>query len=82
MKRKLMTSYLFEDIFNKFHLFFQLEKQRDSKFLYDISFGFVPRSFDPKIEIDKILIEEEDEVPEMYFCLKGKVGIGYYLARK
>lgn len=28
---------------------------------------------------DRLILDEEDEVTDMYFILEGKVGIGYYL---
>jgi hypothetical protein len=78
MRRRLLTSYIFEDVFHKFMHFFKIRERRESKFLYDISFGFMPRLFNPHIDPeDKILYEEESEVPEMYFCLDGKVGVGF-----
>jgi hypothetical protein len=78
MRRRLLTQYIFEDVFHKFMHFFKTRERRESKFLYDISFGFMPRMFNPHIDPDdKILYEEESEVPEMYFCLEGKVGIGF-----
>lgn len=81
MKRKLMTNYLFEDIFKNFKFFFKTsqDSNREQKFLYDISFGFLPRSFDPGADSEDLVIyDEEDEVPEMYFCLEGVVHIGYF----
>mmetsp|Transcript_45118 Transcript_45118/g.32971 ORF Transcript_45118/g.32971 Transcript_45118/m.32971 type:complete len:134 (+) Transcript_45118:191-592(+) len=77
MKRKLMTAYLFQDIFQHYKQFFKVHWNRDSKFLYDISFGFLPRYFDPADADDQVLCEEEQEVPEMLFALEGKVGVGY-----
>jgi len=81
MKRKLMTNYLFEDIFKNFKFFFKSTKDsnREQKFLYDVSYGFLPREFDPENEKDdEIIYNEEDEVPEMYFCLEGIVSVGYF----
>ena len=38
----------------------------------------MPRNFNPNIDSeDKIIYGEEEEVPEMYFCLEGKIGIGF-----
>jgi len=40
----------------------------------------MPRRFDPSSsEDDKIIYDEEDEVPEMYFILEGHIAIGYSL---
>lgn len=73
-----MIHYLFDDIFYKFRFFFNTQKYKDSKFLYDISFGLKPRKFDSNDD-DKLIYDEEDEVSEMYFIMEGTVGIGYYL---
>lgn len=48
-------------------------ENRESKFLYDVSYGFMPREFADK----EIIYDEGDEVPEMYFIMDGKVKIGY-----
>ena len=37
----------------------------------------MPRNFNPADPDDKVIYDEESEVPEMYFCLEGKVAIGY-----
>ena len=73
-----MTNYLFEDILYKFRMFFHTNENRESRFLYDVSFGFMPRRFEPTEE-DRIIYDEEEEVPEMYFIVEGTVGIGYSL---
>ena len=78
IKRQLMTDHLFKDLFIKFKTFFHTKEFKDSKVLYDISFGFMPRFFDDKSD-DKYIYYEEDEVPEMYFIIGGTVGIGYSL---
>ena len=63
-----MIHYLFDDIFYKFRFFFNSQKHKDSKFLYDISFGLKPRKED-----EKLIYDEEDEVSEMYFIQEGTV---------
>jgi hypothetical protein len=73
-----MSDHLFRDIFKKFSYFFHTGENKESRLLYDISFGFIPRQFDTT-EDDKVIYDEEDEVPEMYFILEGCVGIGYKL---
>jgi hypothetical protein len=78
IKRAIMISYLFHDIFFKFRQFFKTFENRDSKFLYDIAFGFMPRKF----EEGEIIYDEDDEVPEMYFIIDGEVGVGYRLPHK
>lgn len=42
----------------------------------DFTIGFMPRKFND-IGEDRIIYEEEQEVAEMYFIVKGFVGIGY-----
>ncbi|CDW87085.1 cation channel family protein [Stylonychia lemnae] len=59
-------------------MFFNTQENRESRFLYDVSFGFMPRKFEPTEE-DKIIYDEEEEVPEMYFIVEGQIGIGYSL---
>jgi hypothetical protein len=73
-----MTKYLFEDIFRKFYRFFNYSENKESRFLYDVAFGFMPRRFEPTDE-DKIIYDEEDDVSEMYFILEGTIGVGYNL---
>jgi len=70
--------YLFSDIFKQFKRFFNIESVKDTRFLYDIAFGFMPRKFEPTEE-DKMIYDEEEEVPEMYFIMEGIVGIGFSL---
>jgi len=73
-----MTVYLFSDIFKQFKRFFNVDSAKESRFLYDIAFGFMPRKFEPTEE-DKVIYDEEDEVPEMYFMTEGIIGIGFSL---
>jgi len=75
IKRTIMTSYLFQDIFYKFQVFFNTYENIESKLLYDVSFGFMPRKFDE----NEIIYDEDDEVPEIYFILEGTIGAGYRL---
>tara|TARA_B110000285_G_C15112535_1_gene612012 strand:+ start:1526 stop:2086 length:561 start_codon:yes stop_codon:yes gene_type:complete len=46
--------------------------------LYDVSFGLRPRKYD-RSEEERLILDEEDEVSEMYFIQEGIIGIGYYL---
>ena len=50
----------------------------NSNFLFEICFGLQPSKFTTNHE-DRLLLDEEDEVIDMYFIMEGKVGIGYYL---
>jgi hypothetical protein len=73
-----MIHYLFDDIIYKYRAFFHSSEHHNSKFLYDICFGFRPQKFD-NIDEDKLILDEEHEVTDMYFIQQGVVGIGYYL---
>ncbi|CAI2386506.1 unnamed protein product [Moneuplotes crassus] len=75
IKRTIMTNYLFQDIFYKFKEFFNTYENIESKFLYDVSFGFMPRKFDE----NELIYDEESEVPEVYFIMEGTVGVGFRL---
>lgn len=43
-----------------------------------MSFGLRPRKYD-RSEEERLILDEEDEVSEMYFIQEGIIGIGYYL---
>jgi hypothetical protein len=73
IKRTIMTNYLFQDVFYKFKEFFNTYENIESKFLYDVSFGFMPRKFEEK----EVIYDEEDEVPEIYFIMEGTIGVGF-----
>ena len=73
-----MVQYLFDDIIFKHREFFNTHENRKSKFLYDICFGFKPQKFD-MYESMNLILDEENEVTDMYFIQEGCVGIGYYL---
>lgn len=59
-------------------MFFNPQKYKDSKFLYEVAFGLMPRNFSEKLD-ENIIFDEEEEVLEMYFIVSGSVGIGYHL---
>jgi hypothetical protein len=42
--------------------------------MYDMSTGFLPRFFDSQNTLDKVIYEEDQEVPEMYFVISGLIG--------
>jgi len=65
-------------LFKQFKRFFVLDSSKDTRFFYDIAFGFMPRKFEATEE-DQIIYDEEEEVPEMYFVTEGIVGIGFSL---
>ena len=70
--------FLFDDIFYNFRSFFKPEKYKDSKFLFDVAFGLMPRLFVDSEE-ENIILDEEEDVLEMYFVMQGTVGVGYHL---
>lgn len=72
IKRAIMTNYLFEDVFWHFRMFFDTKKYKDHKFLYEVAFHFMPRKFE-NTEIDSLIYAPDDDVPEMYFIMSGKV---------
>jgi hypothetical protein len=74
----MILNYLFDDVIYKFRAFFFTVENMDSKFLYDICFDIKPAKFD-LTEHDQLILDEENEVSEMYFIQEGIVGIGYYL---
>ena len=78
IKRGIIVHFLFDDLFYNFRYFFNPQKLKDSKFLYDIAFGLMPRHFSEK-EDEDIILDEEEEVLEMYFIVSGSVGVGYHL---
>lgn len=47
----------------------------ETSFLYHFSLGFQPRYFDSEDDQDKFIYEEGSEVCEMYFFIKGIIGI-------
>jgi hypothetical protein len=56
--------------------FFKPGKEFDPNFLYQITFGFMPRQFKNTPE-DRYLYEEEGDVSEIYFIQKGEWGIAF-----
>lgn len=57
----------------KFRQFFNTFENRETNFLYDITFGFLPRKFNET----EIIYDEEDDVTEIYFIMEGTVGAGF-----
>ncbi len=72
---RIMSDYLFSDIFSQYDRFFSRDLRADKRFLCKFAFGLLPRRFDPTDPMDKIIYEEDQEVGEMYFVQQGKVGI-------
>ena len=75
-----MIHYLFEDVFYQFKRFFTSDTELDRQFIFDCSFGLIPRKFDnDPDDDDRIIQEEEDEAKEMYFMHDGVVGVAFSL---
>ena len=55
-----------------------MESVHDARFLYECGLGLMPRRFSPTSD-DKIIYDEESDVPELYFVMEGTVGIGFRL---
>jgi hypothetical protein len=76
-----MIVYLFSDVYREYSRFFNVDLPEENNFLYDISFGFMPRKFEPTEE-DRIIYDEEEEVSEMYFISEGSIEIAFSLIGK
>jgi len=74
----IMCKFLFEDIIMNpaFKSFFRPGREFDSNFVYEVSFGFMPRQFRNSKE-DRYILEEEGDVTEIYFIVNGEWAIGY-----
>jgi hypothetical protein len=73
-----MCKFLFQDIFElpAFKSFFKMGREFDDNFVYEIAFGFMPRLFKNTPE-DRYMLEEEENVTEIYFIIKGEWAIAY-----
>lgn len=78
VKNYIMKNYLFDDIIFNHRFFFNTNENKNSKFLYDVCFGLVPAKFDSS-ESDRLILDEDNYVTDLYFIQEGTVGIGYYL---
>lgn len=76
LKIQVTTGYLFADIFKQFRRFFMVESVHDARFLQEFGFGLMPRKFAPT-DIDRIIYDEEEDIPEFYFVIEGVVDIGF-----
>jgi hypothetical protein len=67
-----LTSWI-PNNFIKIHFFrLNLYIKIHQKFIYELSKGFLPRNFNPvSDQSDEYSYDEEDDVPEMYFCIEG-----------
>lgn len=80
IQKHIIINYLFDDVISRYKYFFNTEENKNSLFLYDISFGLKPIKFKfDNNEDDVLILDEENEVSDFYFIQTGSVGIGYYL---
>lgn len=73
-----MTKFLFGDIIRRqsFRNFFRIGSDFDTNFVYQVAFGFMPRHFEANSR-DRYIFNEEGDVTEIYFIVKGDWAIGY-----
>jgi hypothetical protein len=78
IQEHIMCKFLFQDIFElpAFKSFFKMGREFDDNFVYEIAFGFMPRLFKNTAE-DRYMLEEEENVTEIYFIIKGEWAIAY-----
>ena len=74
----IMTKFLFNDLIKRpsFRNFFDIGKEFDSNFVYQVAFGFMPRRFEANAD-DRFILNEEGDVTEIYFIVRGEWAIGY-----
>lgn len=77
IKRYIMRSYLYADVFDTHNKFISSQKNYDESFIYDLAFGFQPRMFDGASHSDRFIYEEGDHAAEMYFIMSGHWAVGY-----
>ena len=77
IKQDIMTNFVFFDMLKSFSRFFSGIMKEDQVFLYDITIALMPRRFDALDPLDRVILEEEQEVSEMYFVTKGFIGTGF-----
>ena len=51
-------------------------REFDANFVYEVAFGFLPRQFKNTPE-DRYILEEEGDVTEIYFIMKGEWAIAF-----
>jgi CRP-like cAMP-binding protein len=65
--------YLFDEVFQMFRGFFLQKEFEHSQFFYDVAFYLLPR----KAEAGEKILEQGDDVNEIYFILDGEVKLSY-----
>ena len=59
VKREILTSFVFEDIFTNNSRFFTPKVRKNNEFLHQLALGLMPRQFNAEETDDKIIYEEE-----------------------
>jgi hypothetical protein len=74
----LIKDFLYNDFINKpaYSDFFDTGNSFNSRFSYEVSFGFMPREFNDSPE-DRYIYEEEGDVTEIYFLIKGQWAVAF-----
>ena len=69
---------MYDDILGKraFKDFFAAGTDFDPNFSYEVSFGLIPREFLDTPE-DRYIYEEENDVTEIYFIMKGEWAVAF-----
>jgi CRP-like cAMP-binding protein len=65
--------YLFDEVFQMFRGFFLKKEFENSQFFYDVAFYLLPR----KAEANEKILEQGDDVNEIYFILDGEVKLSF-----
>ena len=80
IKSEICCYYLFNDFLCQYKRFFSFCELKtgniDELMFYDITQGLLPRRFQC-IDEDMIIVEESQEVDELYFIMGGFIGIGF-----
>jgi hypothetical protein len=69
---------LFNDFISKsaYKTFFETGTNFNTRFCYEVSFGFMPREFNDTPE-DRYIYEEEGDVTEIYFIVSGNWAVAF-----
>ena len=73
IKIDLVVNYLYGDIFMYNSFFCHLKK--DKRLMYTMTLGLMPRQFIADDNEDKIIIDDDADVSELYLMTQCKVGI-------
>ncbi len=74
-----MCKFIYQDLITKnrnFKNFFRIGDEQDNNFLYEITYGFMPRQF-TNVPNDRYIYEQDEDITEMYFLLKGEWAVAF-----